>query len=251
MEKKGRLVEISDAMLEKIKIKRLGTEDNGFQRKLNTERSREIVESVKDGATMPPIFIASVGNELILVDGQHRFEARKLHKFPLYGLIVPMEHREMVKNFVEMNHKAIRVQLNHRLTVDPSRNAIRMRSLAKKYDCGNNRIYHLLGGILGVVSWDWNTEVSEENWKLTEDILKFWSADDRWVKKDECYSASGTLKIVGRFARKAHLEFKPTLEKLQKMNYSRGGPIHKIVGTNQTCQSLMASYIYRFMFDRD
>ena len=246
------MIKINQEWVDKIKFSRLHEDKDGFQRPWNIKRSREIVDCVNKGGHMPPIFIAKVNGELFLLDGQHRLEAWKMHNYPLYGLIKSMSADEMRRNFVEINTKAVSVSLGHRLTVDASPMAEAIRRLAKKYDVGINRVYHLMTGVTLRHTLPTDHVFTSEDISLADTILKIWTNHRKWTTErtvNDCYNAPGILKFVGRMIRKLGNPEK-NLVKLQNLDYTRGGPIFQIQGTSNASQSHLVAHVYKFVFDR-
>lgn len=227
------IVEVREKELKQWRVHRI--KDGGFQRKLSNRRVDQMITSFRNGSVAPPIVVAKVGGDYFIVDGQHRFEARKHKKFPLFAQVFTMNKDSAARVFIDCNRKGVRVGLAHRLAVDPSRIAKRIRATAKKYEITHRQVYHCLIGITrSALRKD---IVAGADWELLDTVLKWWSDDPRWEKDDELYSYSGTLCAVGRlcFGKKDPAKI---IKLLKKYEYGMNTDYMKWYGTGSRSQKM-------------
>lgn len=253
-EHKSKIVEVDSVIINKVRILRLrevGIDKGGFQRKLDSGRVHDLIEGLKANPNMiiPPILLADTGNELILVDGQHRFEARKRYEYHLFAQVSKMTLDDAIKNFCAVNGTAVRVGIKHRLAIDPGEFATKCRALAKKHSLPANYIYHMIGGLSSTNSFKPNVDtVSSYQWELIETILKEWMTDGRWRSEAQVYGKPGTLKAITRIARDIKGErLLQALKAMKKMNFTKIGPLYDKCGMGYDRQRDMRHYIQGFL----
>lgn len=251
---KSRIVEVTNDIIDKVRILRLrdvGIENGGFQRALQHSRVVRMVDSLRRNPRMivPPILLADTGDEFILVDGQHRFEARKRHKYHLYAQVSKMTLNEAVSNFCSVNGTSVRVGIKHRLAIDPGEFAKNCRAMAKKYSLPSNYVYHMLGGLTGNGGYTTDVDaISPYHWEVIDVILKEWSDDSRWKSDAQVYAKPGLLKAIARMAKDVKGDkLIKALRLLKKMNYSKVGGMYDRCGMNYERQRDLRNYINAYL----
>lgn len=241
MTKKGRICILSNSEVAAISVLRAGECPGGFQRKLNKKTVDGIVESAKNGRTIPAITVGEVGSSLIVVDGQHRIEARRVYPFELAAYIKPMTKNTAILDFISCNTKGRRVRPSLISEIDPSPLGVKIRKVASTFKAKPVHVYNLLYGIATrqrVLSG----QVSDAEINIAENVLFVWTRDSRWGAARQIFSHAGTLSVVGNIARNSR---NPgiVIKKMQNLNFSENSPLASRYGTSGTSQKSMRAYI--------
>ncbi len=243
-------VEITRELGDKIEVMRYHHKDNpeGFQRPLNTMKATYAADRLSGGLTnCPPIMLGRIGSRIICVDGQHRLQAWKLRKFPLFAVIYEYQSIEaMSRDFDNINTYMAKVTLNHRLAVSPNPYPKRCRKTALELGVSARDVHYTLMGLSEHGAGFYQQHIPEATWKIGERILKRWTSDPRWAKKDQVYHKRGILRVVGIMCRKAKA-VDTVVSKMQEMNYEDGQPISMIQGTGSTEAKDMREYFIRHL----
>lgn len=239
---------VTPELAEKVEVLRLkDDEKNGFQRRLQMERVKRMSHELANGSVCPPILLGNLRDKLYLLDGQHRFEAWKLNpQFLLEAKVVKLDDmRQAKKYFIELNAHQVRVGLKHRLAVDPSEFAYRLRNIAKEYGLDPTSVNALVHGVMGAwhTSSDLYSRVTEEDWKKATNILNVWRNDKRWGKATNIYSKGATLRVVAHIAAQSK-DFTSALNEIKTMDFSQGGRLSNVCGASASAQKLMRQLIF-------
>lgn len=178
-----------------------------YQRPINPDRIPEIKTAVAGGVWVPPVTLAETDGELYIMDGQHRLEARRQMDFELLAVIVPMSRDVAIKNFLITNTSSRKVSLKHRLSVDPSEPARKVRDLAKEFEASPQQVYAVLSGLFGINGSDYNSVISRDskgtafNLEKTREFLAYWTKDTRWNGGGKTiYDKPMVLRLVSNLA---------------------------------------------------
>ena len=245
-----RIVEVTPEMAGRIEVIRQSQDsENGFQRELQHDRTRALVRAVKDGTFIPPIFVGELPDKrLVLIDGQHRLHAWKMHKFPLKAIVYPEKSvKDAAAQFIATNANGVRVSLGFRLKVDPGPDAKWMRELADKYEVAPNLIYNMVLGVTGYSRfYTGGRRVNKHAKELAERILEQWAADKRWNDRAYLYTSVACLKIVGTIVGEST---NPTamVSFLRSLDWSKRSRIGAVIGSSWVFQEKMYRVITRMM----
>lgn len=243
------LIKIDDNWLSKIEVVRHAEAEDGFQRKLNMNRAKEISSYMKNGHDVAPIYIGKIGDRYICIDGQHRLEARKMKPFNLYGIVVEKDLKTATDEFEAMNTMNAKVSLSHRLKISNVPLAKFIRGCASKHGVDVKTVYAI---VKGLSVWnalrDYRGEFPKAIKDKTEIILEFWMKDKRWKSKSSVYSKPGILTVVGQLCRKKS-SIKPLLKQLASLDYSKQGSLYIHYGTGGACLKFMRDYILKRLFN--
>lgn len=234
---------LSKESLAKIEVLRRGEVPEGFQRPLKEWKVTQIVTSAKAGRMIPAVSLARIGDRLVVIDGQHRVEARKIHDFELAAYIKPRTIEDAVKDFIVCNSTASRVSLSLILDIDPSKFGEQIRSLAWKNNATVQQAYNLIIGISGRDKAKVGA-VEKADWDLAHKILEDWSKDKRWTKHEQFYSRPGVLSVIGSLS-KGNKTPDKLLAKIKAMKFEKGSPLAVRYGTSGTSQAAMKDLIAR------
>lgn len=246
-----RVVVMTEALAAKLEVPRLKDTKDGFQRNLrgNAECVR-MANLFATGIDCPPIMVNDIGGRLVVMDGQHRLHAWTLKHFPMFVVITKKESiKDSAKSFVAVNGTSVRVSLIHRLRVDPSHYAQKIRALCEKYNLHITQASSLMIGIIGQGTYYHNPcQATEEQFSLADTVLTHWVASDMWGKKAYVYSWPAVLKMVGALCSKSS---KPhvVINKLRKLNYSKVGGLAARAGSSGASQRRMREFVYKFLIE--
>jgi len=252
MNKEMTMVDVDAQLAAKVKIMR--HQDGGFQRKLTRERLTGISAALTNGVICPPITIAKIRDQYILIDGQHRFSAWQLKPFPLKATIVVMQNvDEAMESFIAMNREQKRVSLSHILNISNDDYAIKVRALATGCNVSIPHIHNLMRGIVAVGNRSSSLlnsgRVTEDHWKIAARVMGFWMKDRRWGKEGNVFSAVGTLEFVGFFAGKS-TAIDSILKDLSRLDYSKQGAIGRSIGTSWASQKIVKAIVYKALAEK-
>ena len=251
MKTETKIVVVDSKLAEQIEIIRFGEDHNGFQRKLSNDRVAKMAAALSNGTVCPPILLGDLRGRLIMLDGQHRFEAWKksIGAFTLEAKIISLiDMNQAKKLFVDLNSYQKRVGLKLRLSVDPSEYAYRLRSIAKKYQISVTDAQSLMIGILGTWKFyvDSAAAITNSQWELADRILSCWSKDKRWLKGVNVYSRPGVLRVVADIAVRSR-NIEGTLNEIKGLDFSIGSKIARLYGGSSTSQKIMKQIIHEYI----
>ena len=208
-----------------------------FQRKINPSRIASIIKYVHKGGFIPPILLGEKGQDLLLIDGQHRLEAWKRKKYNLYANLQPgITFKEASQEFVDISSYSVRISLKHRLKHDQSPMARMIRNYAEYFKCEITQVYAIFSGL----NFNMKSTVKVKK------ILRYWRNDKRWGIKNSIYSKPGTLKMIGSLTRTtANLDL--LMERLSKIDYSKKSPLSLRYGSSGTTQRMMKEYCLKYI----
>lgn len=239
--KNWKIMPVTDELAHEIKTPE-------FQREYSPLRTPKILKNVAKGSFIPPICVADIGGSLYVLDGQHRLEARRKVAFPLYAIIVPMTEKQATLDFIVMNTTSVRVSMKHRLKVDPTEQAVRIRTIAKDLNATPAQVYVFLqawkqdsGNIVGYIK--------PEDFKAAEQILGFWAQDPRWnAQRKTIYDTQSMIKCLGYFTSRAGKPLEIAKKLHAKLDMRMGGTLAGKSGSTTSAQKLMRQYIKEVVF---
>lgn len=245
----SKVVEVNDEIIKKTVILRLNEVREGFQRKLDTGRVSAICEALRDDPRLaiPPILLADTGKGYVLVDGQHRFEARKRMVFLLHAQIVKMDEQEAAKTFIVTNSTSRKVSLQHRLRVDPSEFGTKLRGISMRFGVKPNYIWHMIRAINSRYKDRPDLKlIGMDEWEFVELVLREWTNDKRWKEDKGVYATPGILRVV-TYLSKHKDKPKEFIGILKKMNFNDAGTLAQKYGMSSWKYTEMKNYVTNWL----
>lgn len=239
----SKCIEMTQGVVDRVKIFRLDSAvGGGFQRQLRKDRIPGMVVSLTaPGTICPPVVLAELGNDLILIDGQHRIAAWRVKEFPLKAVVFKVSSiSDAARAFVDTNRKAQRVSLKHVLAVDPSEHSQHIRAIAKHWNTTPDRVNAVITGYVGNKRAACG-EITDEEWTMVGRVLADWADDRRWAI-NSLYSSPAVMLSLGRLLRGSKAP-EATLKEIKGMNFSDKGPLAK--KTNTGVREAMYQHIAR------
>lgn len=224
-----------------------------FNRSQSNYRVRSIAEAFANGSKIcPPIIVSKIGKDkYILIDGQHRFEAWKLKPYPLFAMVADeMTHEKAIESFIEINAKSVRVPLKHRMKVDPSPVAKRIREVANRFELAPVSVMRMAVQLVAKPSSRSGSAYSSYNVTLdivgeAEKIIELWVEDWRWRSDKQVYKHPGVLVMVGFLLR--HIKNRKGYIQVLRNHVDFGAtkPLANFVGTGSGHQKFMIQYVLK------
>ena len=240
---KNEMVEVNEDILKRAVVSRYG--EGGYQRQIVSDKKvKRIVDEAKKGTVIPPVLLGNVDGTLQIIDGQHRIEARKLYKFPLFAQIVNgLSQAGAAQTFSVSASTASKISLRHRINITDGDMANAIRKIAASSGVDVMQVNYLCIGLSGNSALNmFGPCVVDVD--LAIKIAKLWKDDKRFTMEGQLYNRGGVFALVGRVCKNSD-NIVTAITELKKISYAKGGAIDSRYGSSYGSLSQMCDYAYR------
>lgn len=244
-EKEVYCVAVDDSLVDLVDTWRYGEKEGGFQRRLNENVLGKIIAAAHRGEAIPPIILAKVDTRFRLLDGQHRLEAWKQEKFPLFAQINVMRPQKVVESFCTINGSARKVSLIHQLNVDTHAYTQKVRVMAMNFDLEPIAIHTICKQLTGQRQGR-QLSVGKEQWDFISQFLTAWKGHKKWSDNNSIYAKTGTMAMAMRMCKQAK-DPMVMLGLIQNLNFGVDGPLGERYGATEGHVKTMADFCLQSM----
>lgn len=229
-----------------FEVLRYGASDDGFQRRLDSERVSSMAKAFKSGVVCPDILVADTGDKKLIIDGQHRHAARKIAVFPVNAKVVKMSIVQAANNFVVLNSTGKRVPLSLRLMVATDEASQAIRGIMGAWGVSPQFAYRAVLGASGKTWLPVGAPVEKKDVAIAAFVIGIWFRNEfkEGKNNDALYFRPAVIQAVCALVRgKSEASAaKDVYAAMKRANFRKDGALASRYGTSATSQRFMRNY---------